>query len=99
MAQTISDWVKRNVISRYMMDSCSEEQKCLSVLEIILDNEASPEEEATYFGHIQKCWPCFQNYNLEKAIRELIKTKIEKRDVPLDLEQRIRSEIEKSKIE
>ena len=97
MGQTLSDWIKRNVVSRYMMSECSEEQRCLDVLELILDDEASPEEEEIYFGHVQKCWPCFQNYNLEKAIRELIKTKIEKRAVPLDLEQRIRSEIEKSK--
>ena len=87
------------MVSRYMMSGCSDEQECLKVLELILDSESSSEEEVSYFNHIQNCWPCFQNYNLEKAIRELIKTKIEKRDVPLDLEQRIRAEIEISKIE
>ena len=97
MAGNLSDWIKKNVVSRYMMNGCSEEQDCLKKLEVILDNEASPEEEAAYFSHINKCWPCFENYNLEKAIRELIKSKIEKRTVPLDLEQRIRSEIEKFK--
>ena len=96
MAQSVTDWVKRNVVSRYMMTQCPDEQECLRVLEIVLDNEASPEEEEKYFAHIQKCWTCFQNYNLESAIRELIKTKVEKKVVPLDLEQRIRSEIGKS---
>lgn len=87
------------MVSRYMMNGCPDEQECLKVLELILDNESTSEEEDSYFSHIQNCWPCFQHYNLEKAIRELIKTKIEKRDVPLDLEQRIRAEIEISKSE
>jgi anti-sigma factor (TIGR02949 family) len=82
-----------------MLNSCSEEQVCLKVLEGILDEESTPEEEERYFEHIQKCWSCFQNYNLEKAIRELIKTKIEKRKVPEGLVEKIKSEIEKSSID
>ena len=87
------------MVSRYMIDSCSEEQECLKVLEVILDEESTPEEEKLYFDHIQKCWPCFQNYNLETAIRELIKTKVENRKVPEGLVAKIKSEIEKSTIE
>ena len=82
-----------------MINGCSEEQECLKVLEGILDEESTPEEEERYFEHVQKCWPCFQNYNLEKAIRELIKTKIEKRKVPEGLVEKIKSEIEKSSID
>ena len=95
----LSNWIKKNIVSRYMMNSCPEERKCLEVLEVILDNESTPEEEEKYFQHIEKCWTCYQNYNLEKTIRELIKTKVEKKHVPQDLVDRIRKEIEKSSIE
>ena len=99
MAAALSNWIKRNVLSRYLMDGCAEEQKCLEVLEVILDNESTPEEEKEYFDHIQKCWTCFNNYNLESAIRELIKTRVERKQVPEDLIDRIRTEINKSSIE
>ena len=56
MAATLANWLKRNVLSRYLMDGCSEERKCLEVLEVILDNESTPEEEKEYFDHIEKCW-------------------------------------------
>jgi anti-sigma factor (TIGR02949 family) len=82
-----------------MMSTCSEEKECLKVLEVILDEESTPEEEKRYFAHIQKCWPCFQNYNLEKAIRELVKTKLEKKKVPEGLIEKIKTEIEKSSID
>lgn len=82
-----------------MKASCPEEQKCLHILEVILDDESTPDEERKYFEHIDKCWTCFQNYNLEKAIRELIKTKIEKKQVPEDLVQQIKLKIEKLVIE
>lgn len=81
------------------MSGCPEEQQCLEVLEIILDNEATPEQEKEYFDHIQKCWTCYQNYNLENVIRELIKTKIERKQVPEDLVTRIKTEIGRSSTE
>ena len=95
MAASISNWFKRNVLSRYLMNGCATEQKCLEVLEVILDDESTPEEEREYFEHIQKCWTCYKNYNLETAIRELIRTKIERKQVPADLAEKIRNEISK----
>lgn len=99
MPQSLQNWIKRTIVSRYMMSGCPEEQKCLHILEVILDDESTPEEEKKYFDHIDKCWGCFQNYNLEKAIRELIKTKLEKKRVPENLLQQIKLEIEKLVVE
>ena len=93
---TVTNWVKKNIITKYMMSGCPEEQKCLHVLEIILDNESTKEEEKMYFEHIEKCWGCYQNYNLGKEIRELIRTKIENKSLPEGLVQQIKLEIEKA---
>ena len=81
------------------MTNCPDEERCLHVLEVILENESTPEEEQEYFEHIDQCWACYKNYNLEKAIRELIKRKIEKKPVPDDLVKSIKLEIEKLVIE
>ncbi len=81
------------------MTDCPEEERCLHVLEVILDDESTLDEEQEYFAHIEQCWTCYQNYNLEKAIRELIKTKIEKKPVPDTLLKSIKLEIEKLTIE
>jgi anti-sigma factor (TIGR02949 family) len=78
------------------MSDCPEEQRCLHVLEVILDDESTKEEEKKYFEHIEKCWTCYQNYNLEKEIRQLIRTKIENKTLPEGLVQQIKLEIEKA---
>lgn len=76
------------------MSGCPDEQNCLKVLELVLDNEASEEEVEKYFEHVNQCWTCYENYNLEKSIRELIKTKCEQRTVPEDLANKIRQQIQ-----
>lgn len=91
-----ANWLKKNIISKYIMKDCPEEAKCLKILEIILDDETSPEQREIYFAHIDGCWSCYQNHNLEKDIRELIKSKIENKQVPKDLILKIQEEIGKS---
>ncbi len=78
------------------MKGCPEEQKCLEILEIILDQETTQQEKEEYFAHIDKCWTCFQNHNLEKNIKELIKSKIDNKPIPKDLILKIQAVIEKS---
>ncbi len=72
---------------------CSEFQKCLKVLHLMLDEEASVEEEAYLVNHIDKCMFCFEQYEVEKQIKELLKTKIAKMPVPSDLALNIKSKI------
>ncbi len=72
---------------------CGEYYKCLEILRLMLDNEASREEEEYLNTHIDSCIICFEEYNLEKEIRELLKSKIDKHEVPGELVQSIRSKI------
>lgn len=96
MANSLSNWVKKNLISRYMMTDCPEKKKCLKILHLVLDDEATPEEEEYFTSHIDSCWSCFKDYKLEKAIKDLIKTKIKKKEVPEDLVQGIRVKLNES---
>ena len=73
--------------------SCSEFDKCLSILNLILDNEANEEQEAFFNAHIEGCIVCFSHYNVEKQIRQLLKTKLNKHAVPTALANEIRLKI------
>ena len=72
---------------------CSEFGKCLEILNLMLDNEATKDQEKYLTSHIEKCIVCFQQYEVEKEIRVLIKTKIKNQPVPQDLASNIRSKV------
>lgn len=73
--------------------TCKEFKKCLEYLHLMLDNEAD-EDQVNYFtDHIDSCMFCFEQYEVEKHIRELLKTKLSKQPVPSDLAQEIRARV------
>lgn len=72
---------------------CTEFQKCVKVLYLMLDNEATDEEETYLLNHIDKCMVCFEQYEVEKQIREMLKTKLQKLPVPADLANNIKTKI------
>ena len=87
MATNLLDWLRQSLSGQ------SDCEKCLELLELILDGEASPEEEKLFRKHIQDCLPCYESYNLETSIKQILQTKLEKKQVPDDLIARIRSKI------
>ncbi len=73
--------------------NCDEFEKCLKILNLILDNEATPSQEEYFKSHIEKCSICFAHCNMEKQIRQLIKTKMSNKSVPNALANEIRGKI------
>ena len=73
--------------------SCNDYDKCLKILNLILDEEATSEQEDFFFSHIESCIVCFSHYNVEKQIRELIKQRVQKKSVPSELALEIRTKI------
>jgi len=92
----LSKWFKKNILTRYVTTECPERKKCLETLEMILDGELNDDEQADYRDHISQCWSCFQDYKLEKAIRDLIKIKMERKEVPQQLLTIIKDRISES---
>jgi len=78
----LSKWIKKNLVTRYVLTTCPERRKCYETLQMVLDGEIGDESMEEYKDHIDQCWCCFQDYKLEKAIRDLIKFKIQKKPVP-----------------
>ena len=59
-----------------MKQDCSNKRECLEMLQLILDGEATNEQKEHFLKeHLEECMPCYKNYHLEVAIRQLLKTK------------------------
>ena len=72
---------------------CKEFEKCSMILNLILDNEASDEQQDFFYEHIEKCMVCFAHFNIEKQLRQLIKAKVNHKPIPEGLASEIRNQI------
>lgn len=48
---------------------------CREMLQSILDGESTAEQRHYFSQHMDQCNPCFQSYELEMAIKKLLKAK------------------------
>jgi anti-sigma factor (TIGR02949 family) len=61
---------------------CENHQKCMEMIQAVLDGSASPDEIEHFKSHIDECLPCIEGYQLEKSIKEGLKNKIERKCCP-----------------
>ncbi|MBX2960933.1 MAG: mycothiol system anti-sigma-R factor [Cyclobacteriaceae bacterium] len=66
---------------------------CMEMLQHILDGDATAEQQQHFKDHLDECMPCFKTYNLEVALKTLIKTKCNGNGAPQELIERIKSQI------
>ncbi len=85
-------WVGRTMSPK--SNRCSEEEHCLELVRLMLDDESTPEEDAYILKHIDGCYRCYDNFDVENAIREVIKQKYSHVKVPEDVVNEIREKIE-----
>jgi anti-sigma factor (TIGR02949 family) len=76
---------------------CSDVTKCFELLESILDGDMAQGGSEILKDKLAKCQPCFQHFHLEQAIREVLKTKCTKQEVPSELTDSIRQKIQEIK--
>ena len=68
---------------------------CVSDLYSVLDGEAGQEEEKYFMDHINECRCCFDQYEIDKSVKELVKYKIDQKPVPSSLVESIKNKINK----
>lgn len=66
-------------------------KECLQILDMVLDDEMEESEE--FRNHLEVCMPCYEQYNLDKAIKKVLKARCQKQPVPEDLSDSIRQHI------
>jgi anti-sigma factor (TIGR02949 family) len=76
-----------------MKQDCPDKQDCLKLLQSILDGEATQQQKEIFMkDHLEQCMPCYKNYHLEVAIRELLKKKCSS-EAPQDLVKSIKEKV------
>ncbi|HRI78566.1 MAG TPA: mycothiol system anti-sigma-R factor [Cyclobacteriaceae bacterium] len=66
---------------------------CMEMLQLILDGEATTEQRSYFKEHMDHCMPCFKSYELDMAIKELLKNKCCGNGAPDDLISQIKNQI------
>jgi len=69
------------------------ENNCNELLQLIVDGEATREQETYFKEHITECVFCLNNYRVEQGMKQAIKEKIARLDVPKGLQESILSKI------
>lgn len=70
-------------------------RKLVDILELIIDKEATPEQEKFFNQHIEGCAPCLDHYEIDEAMHKLIREKLDKKECKSSLLDSIKSEINK----
>ncbi len=89
MTQNSTDLTK-DASSKEANGTCHE---CLQNLYLMVDGEASKEQEDYFNRHMDECIPCFNSFSLEKSVKEFLKNRIEQKPVPQSLVENIKSKI------
>jgi len=85
-------WVQKTIMSK--KTRCPQEERCLELVRLMLDKQATEEDSLYVTKHIEDCYRCYDNYNLENTIREVIKNKVEKIKVSDQIIKEITNKLE-----
>jgi anti-sigma factor (TIGR02949 family) len=66
---------------------------CMEMLQLILDGEATADQQEYFKSHMNLCMPCFKSYNLDMSIKELLKSRCCGDQVPPELLDQIKMQI------
>jgi len=70
---------------------------CVTNLYAVLDGEATKDQEEYFKTHINECSPCFNRYEIDKSVKEVIKLKVENKQVPANLISSIKDKLQQNK--
>lgn len=85
-------WIQKKMMSKKAR--CPEEERCLELVRLMLDDEASEEDSIYVTKHIDGCYRCYDNFDLENAIREAVKNKANNIKVSDEVVSEINSKID-----
>ncbi len=88
---TFLRWVQKTMMSK--KTRCPEEEHWLELVRLMLDGQTTEEETSFVIKHVNRCYRCYDNYDLEKAIREAVKNKCIKVEVSNALIEEIQRKV------
>ena len=76
-----------------MKQKCENQQKCMKMIQAVLDGSATAEEVEHFKQNMEACMPCIETYKLEKSMKEAMQMKVEKKCCPQSIIVDIRAKI------
>ena len=64
-------WLQRAMMSK--KNRCPKEEHWLNLVRLMLDGQTTAEENEYVMKHLDSCYRCYDNFDVEKAIREALK--------------------------
>jgi anti-sigma factor (TIGR02949 family) len=68
-------------------------EKIVSLLDIIIDGEASEEDRTYFFSHVETCQECFAAHQKHEQLKRFLRDNIQRKIVPTNLLSSIQSVI------
>lgn len=72
---------------------CENHEKCMQMIQAVLDGSASEEEMKAFKANMNECMPCIEGYELQKSIKDALRLKIEKKCCPESTLSKIREKL------
>ncbi len=66
---------------------------CMEMLQLMLDGDATPEQQQQFKAPLDECMPCYKSYNLDVTLKTLIRTKCNGNGATQELIEKIRNQI------
>lgn len=73
--------------------SAGKRATCMEMLQLVLDGEVTPEQRTYFLSHMDHCMSCFKAYNVDMAIKQLLKDRCCGDGAPGDLIKQIKAQI------
>ena len=65
--------------------------KVISILEMIIDDEAGSDDQSYFYKHLEDCKNCFEAHRHQKMLKSFLKMNVKRKDVPASLISTIKS--------
>jgi mycothiol system anti-sigma-R factor len=102
MRRLFTNWFKPSkpitAGSEHVQANCSACNDFKEVLYLIMDGEATKEQEAFFKQHIDECAPCLDHYNIEQSMVRIIREKLDKKTCPEQIIRAIKAKIDESPV-
>ncbi|WP_187262519.1 zf-HC2 domain-containing protein [Pontibacter beigongshangensis] len=71
-------------------------EKVAGILDLVIDGEASSEEQYFFNSHIEECVPCFESHQKQRLLKSIISGHLKRVIVPERLAHSIKTRIQET---
>ena len=70
--------------------------KVINILEMIIDEEATSDEQTYFYKHLEDCATCFYAHKHQKMLKDFLKMNVKIKDVPASLISTIKNIVQET---